>query len=202
MKTTHQHMLRWQIAIQELRVNMSIRYKEGTSPTNAADLSILPLENVKINLAYDSQADAKIPIHFMEIDRRKNFTFSEWAAEFGISDSNETKPEGTETPILRTTSSDLNNKFFSSVIKTCAKHKHCSIMLQLLHQRYRSLKLEFHLEEPWSSVTTMAIHLLGSPYGISSHSSFMANWPYPSPVANMAICVLGPSWPFTSIQSP
>ncbi|MBW0582229.1 hypothetical protein O181_121944 [Austropuccinia psidii MF-1] len=47
----------------------------------------------------------------------------------------------------------------------------------------------------------MAIHLLGSPYGISSHSSFMANWPYPSPVANMAtsssygpfmaICVFG-----------
>ncbi|MBW0469260.1 hypothetical protein O181_008975 [Austropuccinia psidii MF-1] len=24
------------------------------------------------------------------------------------------------------------------------------------------------------------------PYGISSHSPFMANWPYPSPVANMA----------------
>ncbi|MBW0569944.1 hypothetical protein O181_109659 [Austropuccinia psidii MF-1] len=62
------------------------------------------------------------------------------------------------------------------------------------------------------TVTTMEIHLLGSPYGISSHSSFMANWPYPSPVANMAtsssygpfmaICVLGPSWPFTSIQHP
>ncbi|MBW0526055.1 hypothetical protein O181_065770 [Austropuccinia psidii MF-1] len=32
----------------------------------------------------------------------------------------------------------------------------------------------------------MAIHLLGSPYGISSHSPFMANWPYPSPVTNMA----------------
>ncbi|MBW0577943.1 hypothetical protein O181_117658 [Austropuccinia psidii MF-1] len=47
----------------------------------------------------------------------------------------------------------------------------------------------------------MAIHLLGSPYGISSHSPFMANCPYPSPVANMAtsssygpfmaICLLG-----------
>ncbi|MBW0541853.1 hypothetical protein O181_081568 [Austropuccinia psidii MF-1] len=32
----------------------------------------------------------------------------------------------------------------------------------------------------------MAIHLLGSPYGISSHSLFTANYPYPSPVANMA----------------
>ncbi|MBW0556185.1 hypothetical protein O181_095900 [Austropuccinia psidii MF-1] len=32
----------------------------------------------------------------------------------------------------------------------------------------------------------MEINLLGSPYGISIHSPFMANWPYPSPVANMA----------------
>ncbi|MBW0571405.1 hypothetical protein O181_111120 [Austropuccinia psidii MF-1] len=46
-------------------------------------------------------------------------------------------------------------------------------------------------------VTTMAIHLPGSPYGISSHSSFMANWPYPSPVANMATSLsYGPLWPF------
>ncbi|MBW0576874.1 hypothetical protein O181_116589 [Austropuccinia psidii MF-1] len=35
-------------------------------------------------------------------------------------------------------------------------------------------------------VTTMAIHLLGTPHGISCHIPFMANWPYPSPVANMA----------------
>ncbi|MBW0563780.1 hypothetical protein O181_103495 [Austropuccinia psidii MF-1] len=32
----------------------------------------------------------------------------------------------------------------------------------------------------------MAIHLLGTPHGISCHSPFMANWPYSSPVANMA----------------
>ncbi|MBW0488451.1 hypothetical protein O181_028166 [Austropuccinia psidii MF-1] len=69
-----------------------------------------------------------------------------------------------------------------------------------------------HVLQPLISVTTMAIHLLGSPYGISSHSPFMANWPYPSPLANMAtsssygpfmpISLLGPSWPFTSIQKP
>ncbi|MBW0577980.1 hypothetical protein O181_117695 [Austropuccinia psidii MF-1] len=69
-----------------------------------------------------------------------------------------------------------------------------------------------HHSKVGGTVTTMAIHLLGSPYGISSHSSLMANWPYPSPVANMAtsssygpfmaICVLEPSWPFTSIQNP
>ncbi|MBW0586111.1 hypothetical protein O181_125826 [Austropuccinia psidii MF-1] len=79
----------------------------------------------------------------------------------------------------------------------------------------REVQPSIPLGRAWSkfvSVTTMAIHFLGSPYGISSHSPFMANWPYPSPVANMAtssshgpfmaICVLGPSWPFTSIQHP
>ncbi|MBW0573384.1 hypothetical protein O181_113099 [Austropuccinia psidii MF-1] len=93
---------------------------------------------------------------------------------------------------------------------------------QILEQ-YLQMNFSYH-QEDWNtwlplgefaynnSVTTMAIHLLGSPYGISSHSSFMANWPYPSPVANtatsssygpfMAICVLGSSWAFTSIQNP
>ncbi|MBW0517902.1 hypothetical protein O181_057617 [Austropuccinia psidii MF-1] len=35
MKTTNGHMLRWQIAIQEYRGNMTIIYKEGKSHTNA-----------------------------------------------------------------------------------------------------------------------------------------------------------------------
>ncbi|MBW0561040.1 hypothetical protein O181_100755, partial [Austropuccinia psidii MF-1] len=34
MKTTNRHMLRWQIAIQEYRGNMTIVYKEGRSHTN------------------------------------------------------------------------------------------------------------------------------------------------------------------------
>ncbi|MBW0460883.1 hypothetical protein O181_000598 [Austropuccinia psidii MF-1] len=35
MKTTKRHMLRWQIAIQEYRGNMTLIYKEGKSHTNA-----------------------------------------------------------------------------------------------------------------------------------------------------------------------
>ncbi|MBW0497967.1 hypothetical protein O181_037682 [Austropuccinia psidii MF-1] len=35
MKTTKRHMLRWQIAIQEYRGNMTIIYKEDKSHTNA-----------------------------------------------------------------------------------------------------------------------------------------------------------------------
>ncbi|MBW0586014.1 hypothetical protein O181_125729 [Austropuccinia psidii MF-1] len=35
MKTTNRHMMRWQIAIQEYRENMTIKYKQGKSHTNA-----------------------------------------------------------------------------------------------------------------------------------------------------------------------
>ncbi|MBW0474519.1 hypothetical protein O181_014234 [Austropuccinia psidii MF-1] len=79
MKTTYRHMLRWQIAIEEYRGNMTIIYKEGKSHTNADGLRGWPLENVKSNPAYDTEVAAKIPIHLMEIDRRRNFRFSEWA---------------------------------------------------------------------------------------------------------------------------
>ncbi|MBW0545145.1 hypothetical protein O181_084860 [Austropuccinia psidii MF-1] len=76
-KTTNRHMLRWQIAIQEYRGNMTIIYKEGKIHTNADGLSRWPLDNFKSNTAYDPEVAAKIPIHYMEIDRRKNFIFSE-----------------------------------------------------------------------------------------------------------------------------
>ncbi|MBW0581769.1 hypothetical protein O181_121484 [Austropuccinia psidii MF-1] len=71
MNTTNRHMLRWQIAIQDYRGNMTIIYKEGKSHTNGDGLSRWPLDNVKSNPAYDPEVAAKIPIHFMEIDRRK-----------------------------------------------------------------------------------------------------------------------------------
>ncbi|MBW0478161.1 hypothetical protein O181_017876 [Austropuccinia psidii MF-1] len=87
MKTTNRHMLRWQIGIQEYRGNMTIIYKEGQSHTNADGLSRWPLDNVKSNPAYDPEVPAKIPIHLMEIDRRKNFRFSEGAPESGNLDS-------------------------------------------------------------------------------------------------------------------
>ncbi|MBW0460786.1 hypothetical protein O181_000501 [Austropuccinia psidii MF-1] len=108
-----------------------------------------PLYNVKRNLAYDPEVAAKIPIHFMEIDRRKNFRLSEWEPESGTPDSGDTKSEGTETPILGIGSSGLHNELFSAVIKTYSKHKQCGILLQLLKQKYRSPELEFHLGELW-----------------------------------------------------
>ncbi|MBW0478711.1 hypothetical protein O181_018426 [Austropuccinia psidii MF-1] len=82
MKTTNRHMLRWQIAIQDYRGNMTIMYKEGKSHTNADALGRGPLHNFKSNPAYDPEVATKIPIHFREIHRRKNFKFSEWEPEF------------------------------------------------------------------------------------------------------------------------
>ncbi|MBW0476299.1 hypothetical protein O181_016014 [Austropuccinia psidii MF-1] len=148
MKTTNTHMVRWQIAIQEYRGNMTIIYQEGKSHTNADGLSIWPLDNVKRNPAYDPEVAARIPIHFMEIDRRKNFRFSEWTPEGGAPDSEDTESEGTETSILGISSPELHNELFSAVMKTYAKHKQCGILLQLLQQKYRSPELEYQLEEP------------------------------------------------------
>ncbi|MBW0476102.1 hypothetical protein O181_015817 [Austropuccinia psidii MF-1] len=148
MKTTNRHMLRWKIAIQEYIGNMTIIYKEGKSHRNADGLRRWPLDNGKRNLAYDPEVAAKNPIHFMEMDRRKNFKFSELAPESGTPDSGNTDSEGTETAILGISSSELHNKFFNSVMKLYSKHKQCGILLQLLKQKYRSPELESQVEEP------------------------------------------------------
>ncbi|MBW0578094.1 hypothetical protein O181_117809 [Austropuccinia psidii MF-1] len=149
MKTTNIHMLRWQTATQEYRGSMTIIYKEGKSHTNADGLRRCPLDNVKSNPAYDPEVAAKIPIHSMEIDRKKNFQCSEWVPESGTPNSGNTDSEGTETPILGISSSELHTQFFNAVMKTHAKHKQCGIFLQLLQQKYRSPELESQLEEPW-----------------------------------------------------
>ncbi|MBW0515226.1 hypothetical protein O181_054941 [Austropuccinia psidii MF-1] len=85
----------------------------------------------------------------MEIGKRKNFRFSEWAQESCTPHSGDTDSEGTETFILGISSSELHNEFFNEVMKTYVKHKQCGILLQLLQQKYRSPELESQLEEPW-----------------------------------------------------
>ncbi|MBW0550400.1 hypothetical protein O181_090115 [Austropuccinia psidii MF-1] len=99
---------------------MTIIYKEVKSHTNADGLSRWPLENLKRNPSYDPEVAAKIRIHFMEIDRRKNFIFAEWAPESGTPDSGYTDSEGTETPIFGISFSQLHNEFFSEVMKAYA----------------------------------------------------------------------------------
>ncbi|MBW0468912.1 hypothetical protein O181_008627 [Austropuccinia psidii MF-1] len=85
----------------------------------------------------------------MEIDRKKNFRFSEWAPESGTLDSEDTESEGKETPILGISSSELHKELFSAVMKTYAKHKQCDILLPLLQQKYRSPELESQIRDPW-----------------------------------------------------
>ncbi|MBW0572191.1 hypothetical protein O181_111906 [Austropuccinia psidii MF-1] len=61
----------------------------------------------------------------MEIDKKKNFRFSEWAPESGTPDSGNTNNE--------------------AICQT----QQCGILLQLLQQKYRSPELEPQLEETW-----------------------------------------------------
>ncbi|MBW0537480.1 hypothetical protein O181_077195 [Austropuccinia psidii MF-1] len=111
---------------------MKIIYKEGKGHPNSDSFSRWPLDNVKRNPAYTPEVAGKTPLHFMEIGRRKNFRLSEWAPGSGTSDREDTDSEGTETPILGISSSELHNELFSAGIKTYSKHKNCGIMLQLL----------------------------------------------------------------------
>ncbi|MBW0467053.1 hypothetical protein O181_006768 [Austropuccinia psidii MF-1] len=78
----------------------------------------------------------------MEIDRRKNFRFSEWSPESGTPNSGDADSEGTETPIVGISSSEVHNEFFNAVINTYSKHKQCGILLPLLQQKYRIPELK------------------------------------------------------------
>ncbi|MBW0539906.1 hypothetical protein O181_079621 [Austropuccinia psidii MF-1] len=168
MKTTNRHILRWKIAIQEYSGSMTIIYKEGKSHTNEDCLRRLPLDSFKSNPAYDPEVAAKIPIHVMEIDRKKNFKLSEGAPESGNTDS-----EGTETPILGIISSELHNAFFNSLMKPYSKHKQCGILLPLLQQKYRSPELESQLQEPWLRYykDNKSFLIAGLPYHREKHTS-------------------------------
>ncbi|MBW0560707.1 hypothetical protein O181_100422 [Austropuccinia psidii MF-1] len=74
---------------------MKIIYKEGKSHTNADGLSRWPLDNVKSNPAYDPEVAAKIPMYFMEINRRRKSKVSELAPGSGTQESGDTNSEGT-----------------------------------------------------------------------------------------------------------
>ncbi|MBW0518713.1 hypothetical protein O181_058428 [Austropuccinia psidii MF-1] len=122
---------------------------EGKIHTNADGLIRWPLDNVKRNPAYDPELEAKIAIHFIEIERRKDFRFSERAPGSGTPDSEDTESKGTKTPILGISPSKLHNELFGEVMKAYSKYKQCGILLQLLQQKYRSPELKSQLEEMW-----------------------------------------------------
>ncbi|MBW0552473.1 hypothetical protein O181_092188 [Austropuccinia psidii MF-1] len=63
MKTPNRHMLRWQIAIQEYRGNMTIFHKARNTYKNSDGLSRWALANTSYNPAYvPLEAEPQIPI--------------------------------------------------------------------------------------------------------------------------------------------
>ncbi|MBW0565749.1 hypothetical protein O181_105464 [Austropuccinia psidii MF-1] len=68
MKTPNRHMLRWQIAIQEYRGNMTILHKAGNIHKNDDGLSRWALANTPDNPAYvPLEAEPQIPIEGINI---------------------------------------------------------------------------------------------------------------------------------------
>ncbi|MBW0566025.1 hypothetical protein O181_105740 [Austropuccinia psidii MF-1] len=78
MKTPNRHMLRWQIAIQEYRVNMTIAHKDGNIHKNSDGLSRWPLPNTIHNPAYvPEEASSQIPIEEISVTDLNNTLFEE-----------------------------------------------------------------------------------------------------------------------------
>ncbi|MBW0578933.1 hypothetical protein O181_118648 [Austropuccinia psidii MF-1] len=77
MKTPNRHMLRWKIAIQKYRGNMTIVKKDGNIHKNLDRLSRWPLPNDIENTAYvPAEASPQIPIEGISVTDL-NTTFSE-----------------------------------------------------------------------------------------------------------------------------
>ncbi|MBW0589049.1 hypothetical protein O181_128764 [Austropuccinia psidii MF-1] len=78
MKTPNRNMLRWQIAIQEYRGNMTIVHKSGNIYKNADGLSRWSLANTPDNPAYvPLEAEPQIPIQGINITDIGNEFFEE-----------------------------------------------------------------------------------------------------------------------------
>ncbi|MBW0579935.1 hypothetical protein O181_119650 [Austropuccinia psidii MF-1] len=78
MKTLNRHMLRWQIAIQEYRGNMTIVHKDGNIHEKADGLSRWPLPNNIENPAYvPEEASPQIPIEVISVTDLNTTFFEE-----------------------------------------------------------------------------------------------------------------------------
>ncbi|MBW0557841.1 hypothetical protein O181_097556 [Austropuccinia psidii MF-1] len=88
MKAPSRHMLRWQIAIQEYRGNISIAHKDGNIHKNADRLSRWPLPNDINNPAYvPEEAPPQIPIEGIGVTDL-NTTFFEECRNSNTQDKN------------------------------------------------------------------------------------------------------------------
>ncbi|MBW0563748.1 hypothetical protein O181_103463 [Austropuccinia psidii MF-1] len=78
MKTPNRHMLRWQIAIQEYKGNMTITHKDGNIHENADGLIRWPLPNDIDNPAYvPEEASPQIPLEGISVTDLNTTFFEE-----------------------------------------------------------------------------------------------------------------------------
>ncbi|MBW0557333.1 hypothetical protein O181_097048 [Austropuccinia psidii MF-1] len=78
MKTPNRHMLRWQIAIQEYRANMTIVHKDGNFHKDSEVLSRWPLPNDIDNPSYvPEEASPQIPIEGISVTDLNTTSFEE-----------------------------------------------------------------------------------------------------------------------------
>ncbi|MBW0551338.1 hypothetical protein O181_091053 [Austropuccinia psidii MF-1] len=78
MKTPNRYMLRWQIAKQEYRGNMTIVHKDGNIHKNADGLSRWPLPNNTDNPAYiPEEASPRIPVEGINVTDLNTTFFEE-----------------------------------------------------------------------------------------------------------------------------
>ncbi|MBW0474820.1 hypothetical protein O181_014535 [Austropuccinia psidii MF-1] len=78
MNTPNRHILRWQIAIQEYRANMTIVNKDGNIHKNADGLSRWPLTNNIDNPAYvPEEASPQMPIEGTSVTKLNTTFFEE-----------------------------------------------------------------------------------------------------------------------------
>ncbi|MBW0577763.1 hypothetical protein O181_117478 [Austropuccinia psidii MF-1] len=78
MKTPNRHILRWQIAIQEYKGNMTIVHKYWNIHKNADGLSRWPLQNNIDNPAYvQEEASPKIALEGISVTDQKTTLFEE-----------------------------------------------------------------------------------------------------------------------------
>ncbi|MBW0484782.1 hypothetical protein O181_024497 [Austropuccinia psidii MF-1] len=146
MKTINRHMLRWQIATQEYRGNMTIVYKEVKIHINADGLRGWPLDNVKGNPPYYPEVAFKIPIHFIEIHRNKNSRFSKWEPRSWTPDTNQSEPEEKEAPILVIGFSELNEKSPIQLLKLIPNKNSVAYCYNSFNK-----SMGDQLEKPWLS---------------------------------------------------
>ncbi|MBW0496219.1 hypothetical protein O181_035934 [Austropuccinia psidii MF-1] len=78
MKTPNRHMLRWQLAIEQYRGNMTIAHKDGNIHKNADGLRIWELPNNIDNPTYvPEEASPQIPIKDISVTDLNTTFFEE-----------------------------------------------------------------------------------------------------------------------------